>query len=233
MIGHVREEIGAYVLGALEPPDHERVRSHLATCAACREESERLAGLPALLDLLPANASALPAAPPPDMEDTVLAALSRERRHGRHARLRRLRGRPALALGSAVAGAAAAVIVLGSFGALSREAEPTRSVELTAPQTGARATATLRPTPGGTSVALQIRDLPSARSGEVYEVWFVRREGRVSAGTFSVRGTSDTKVELTTAARPGEYERIGITREPNGLDPARNGPNVLAGRLPL
>ncbi|MFG2887363.1 zf-HC2 domain-containing protein [Streptomyces sp. NPDC048297] len=44
-----RLALGGYVLGTLPPAETERVRVHLAECAACRAEYTRLAGLPALL----------------------------------------------------------------------------------------------------------------------------------------------------------------------------------------
>ena len=46
---HVREELGGYVLGALEPAEREAVAAHLARCPECAAEHARLAALPALL----------------------------------------------------------------------------------------------------------------------------------------------------------------------------------------
>ncbi|MFB6568817.1 zf-HC2 domain-containing protein [Streptomyces noursei] len=45
----LRLALGGYVLGTLPAAESERVRVHLAECAACRAEHARLAGLPALL----------------------------------------------------------------------------------------------------------------------------------------------------------------------------------------
>lgn len=237
MTEHMREDLGAFVLGGLDPGDDDRVRAHLSTCADCRREHERLQRLPMLLDLLPAQAPAELATPPAGMEDTVLAGLRpapsrRWRLESAGRRWGELRARSSLALGSALAGAAAAVGVLALTGAFDSAGEPTDSVTLSAPGSAARATAVLRGKGEGTSVALRVQGLPATRGGEVYEVWFVRRDGRVSAGTFAVGGDGEAQLELTTAATPDGYERIGITREPDGLDPARNGPNVLAARLP-
>lgn len=50
MTGHVREALGAYVLGALAGDEHEAVRGHLSRCPQCAGEHARLAGLRALLD---------------------------------------------------------------------------------------------------------------------------------------------------------------------------------------
>ncbi len=103
---------------------------------------------------------------------------------------------------------------------------------LSAPGSPASATAVLRPDRAATRIDLRLDDLPPTGAGELYELWFVQGDGRVSAGTFTVPDVGDVHVSLRSAARPGRYERIGITREPDGVDPARNGPNVLAGRLP-
>jgi hypothetical protein len=82
----------------------------------------------------------------------------------------------------------------------------------------------------GTEVELDARLAP-LRAAELYELWFVRGGGRVSAGTFTVDRDGRAKLRLATAARSGEYRRIGITREPDGLDAARNGPSVVVGSL--
>jgi hypothetical protein len=86
-------------------------------------------------------------------------------------------------------------------------------------------------TDAGTEVELDAR-LPRLKAGEVYELWFGGDDGIASAGTFAVDGGGRAEVRLTTAARPGRYKRLGITREPDGFDPARNGPSVVAGSLP-
>ena len=52
---HVREELGAYVLGALEPGDRRAVEEHVTSCSSCRDELARLSGMPALLDRLTAE----------------------------------------------------------------------------------------------------------------------------------------------------------------------------------
>ena len=49
----LREAVGAYLLGALEPAENDRVAAHLAGCASCRAEYGELA------ELLPLLASAM------------------------------------------------------------------------------------------------------------------------------------------------------------------------------
>lgn len=59
-----REELGAYLLGALEPDEAQRMRAHLDQCAACRAEYAELAPVVGLLAKVPAEAF-IDAAPGP------------------------------------------------------------------------------------------------------------------------------------------------------------------------
>ena len=49
----VRELLGVYVLGAIDPAERSVVDGHLSYCHDCREELAGLAGLPALLRRVP------------------------------------------------------------------------------------------------------------------------------------------------------------------------------------
>jgi anti-sigma factor RsiW len=55
MTCHVESELGAYVLGALEPEEVEVVSEHLTTCHTCSAEAESLAATAGLLALLRAK----------------------------------------------------------------------------------------------------------------------------------------------------------------------------------
>jgi anti-sigma factor RsiW len=78
------EYLGAYVLGALDAREEAWVRTHLATCATCRDSLRELEWLPARLGAVPAQdvealaVEALAVEPP--LLDRVLAASRRERR---------------------------------------------------------------------------------------------------------------------------------------------------------
>jgi len=50
---HVRQLLGVYVVGAIDPAERFVVDNHLAACPDCREELAGLAGLPALLGRVP------------------------------------------------------------------------------------------------------------------------------------------------------------------------------------
>jgi predicted anti-sigma-YlaC factor YlaD len=49
----IRQLLGVYVVGAIDPSERAIVDSHLQDCPACREELSGLAGLPALLGRVP------------------------------------------------------------------------------------------------------------------------------------------------------------------------------------
>ena len=122
----IRQSLGVYVLGAIDPAERVQVESHLAGCPACREELAGLAGLPALLDLVPASeaeqilgsGSASERITPDDdsaseLPSLLLARMARQRR------VRTWRG---------VAAAAAAVVAVaaGTAGVVVAEHTPPR-----------------------------------------------------------------------------------------------------------
>jgi hypothetical protein len=49
----IKQALGVYVLGAIDPAERAQVDEHLATCQECREELASLAGLPAMLRKVP------------------------------------------------------------------------------------------------------------------------------------------------------------------------------------
>jgi Putative zinc-finger len=74
----LREAVGAYLLGALEPAENDRVAAHLAGCASCRAEYGELAELlPLLASVTEAEAVNGPVMPEPAVLGRVLASTSR------------------------------------------------------------------------------------------------------------------------------------------------------------
>jgi hypothetical protein len=104
----VRQLLGVYVVGAIDPAERNIVDNHLEYCQSCREELSGLAGLPALLGRVPlAEAERLAEGgyglpemyePPAELLNGLLARVA--------ARRRRRRWRSVLALAAAVAVAA-------------------------------------------------------------------------------------------------------------------------------
>jgi len=213
---HVHEDIGAYVLGGLEPADEKRVAAHIAECEECSTAYAELSALPGLLDLAVVTGATDEEPVPPAIEERLLDRFARER----VAPQKKRRWRPRIALGtaSALAGAAVAVALL-VFG-LNFERNGGRPVvdygvalkpTGPAPAQNASARAGLRTTPAGTRVQMWVYNLPN-KPGDVYEVLCDAPGWTASAGTFTVDAQGNAYVVLTTAMKRGRYDQIRIVR---------------------
>ncbi|GAA2812436.1 anti-sigma-L factor RslA [Kitasatospora paracochleata] len=92
-------DVGAYVLGVLDPDDRQRFETHLAGCTRCAAEVDELSGLTPLLAELaesraesaagaPGASASVPApAPGPELLDRLIAEVSTTRRRSRVRRL--------------------------------------------------------------------------------------------------------------------------------------------------
>jgi hypothetical protein len=211
---HVHEDLGAFVLGALDSADAERVRAHLAECPECMEAHAEVSGLPHLLDLAVVAGTDEEDPLPPAIEERVLDRFAREHQEPPR-RLRRWRPRIALGTGGALAGAAVAVALL--LGVLGFRHAPQRAYSQLAlkPMAGAPAsagaTAGLRSVDGGTRVQLRVWNLPT-KPGEVYELLCSNARWTASAGTFRTDAQGNAVVLLTTAAKRGHYDQIRVVR---------------------
>jgi anti-sigma factor RsiW len=171
-----REEVGAYLLGALTDVERQAFEQHLATCAECRAEVDRLR--PAA-DVLPRSVEQVE--PPPGLKASLMKVVEGEARERSGAPPRSLRERllprgglfrPALA-----AGAALAVGLLAGIGIAQLGGDDERTVA--AMVTGAEAQgarAELQIDDGdGTLTTSGLREPPA---GGVYKVWVLRRGER-------------------------------------------------------
>lgn len=112
----IRQSLGVYVLGAAGPAERSRVDAHLADCPQCRGELADLAGLPALLRRVPVSEARrlaagdgeqLPAPPPDELLQSLLARVAGARRKKRGRAVAAVAAAAVLALGIGAAGAAA------------------------------------------------------------------------------------------------------------------------------
>jgi Anti-sigma-K factor rskA/Putative zinc-finger len=216
------DQIGAYVLGALEPDEMEAMRRHLAGCSRCAAEVQSLADIPVLLDRAGADPEIAPLSP--GLEDEVLDRFVRERAASRPLRRRWARlAIPAIAVAALIAGILIATLPSGSD-----RAYATADLWSLPAGGGAGGTAEAAEVAGGTRVKLRAHDLPVAQ-GRAYELWCVRTDGRwVNGGTFRARSDGTAAAELTAPVNPGDYHVVVITRRSGG---DLRGAEVMRGKL--
>jgi hypothetical protein len=207
-----KDEVGAYLLGALSDAERASFEGHLVDCAECRHEVERLG--PAA-DLLPRSVEQVE--PPPSLKRSLMEVVEREaeERDGAPSVERtplgeRLRGWLGGSLRPALAGAAVVLAIAVGFAVAQRGGEDTRTV---AAQT------TLPDASGSLKVhdddaILEVRGMPSLEPGRVYQAW-VQRDGMVEPEpTFEVgadgRGVVAVPEDLSDA------DAVMVTREPSG-----------------
>ncbi|HET6550560.1 MAG TPA: zf-HC2 domain-containing protein [Solirubrobacter sp.] len=227
---HVHEDIGAYVLGALDADAERRVAAHIAECEECAAAHAEVAGLPALLDLAVVTGATDEEPLPPAIEERLLDRFARERSEPKPRR--RWRRRIAFGTASALAGAAlaAAALVVG----LNFERRPAVDygvkLEPIGPAQNASARAGLRTTPGGTRVQMWVYNLPG-KPGDVYEVLCDAPGWTASAGTFTVDAQGNAYVVLTTAMKRGRYDRIRVVRREHLADGRVETSDLLGAKL--
>ncbi|HXW45200.1 MAG TPA: zf-HC2 domain-containing protein, partial [Streptosporangiaceae bacterium] len=112
----MRQLLGVYVVGAIDPAERGQVDEHLTECQGCRDELALLAGLPAMLSRVPAadvaamggSVISLPGhdEPSPELLDSLL---------------RRVAGRRRTRMWRAVAAVAAAAVIAAGGTAVALE----------------------------------------------------------------------------------------------------------------
>lgn len=190
----LRESLGAYVLGHLDPADEETVRAHLATCDECRAELAELQ--PVANALAGARRRPLTGAPTPRtlqrrVEEAVAAEAGRRRRAG-------------LVRSATTLLAAAALVVVVAFG-ISTFIDRTPqapvpenvAVQVAAELDQVTATAGLIAHTWGTEVKLSTTGL---EDGAAYRALVVRADGeQVPAGQFVGTGPNMINCNLQTS----------------------------------
>lgn len=206
---HVHTELGAYVLGALEPAERRVVEDHLADCATCRDELASLSALPPLLDRLSVDEATADLA----SVSAELAARGRRTAADEHLRLRRH-----LQRWRAAAVAAALITVVAVVGAWQPwQSPPDRLVAQLVPVSDdARAvqgTIAAYAWEWGTTIEIRVDDLPDRPS---YLVWAVAEDGhRERAGTWGPTRDGGATVRAASAILRPTLARVQVT-DPDG-----------------
>ena len=225
----VHPDLAAHALAGLAPAEARAVEGHVAECAACRSELERMRGTAALLER-----AGPPVTVPAGLQERTMRALATgsgaappQPGHGTRVLLAWV--------------AAAAVLALGVFvGVLATgddPAAPAGRLELTASlrspvDPALTASATVRATELGRDIALRSDSLPVLPVGEFYELWFVGpgdtplSPDRISAGTFHPDADGRSELHLHAAVDPALFPVLSVTAESGDGDP-RPGREVL------
>lgn len=178
----IRQLLGVYVVGAIDPAERTLVDEHLGECQLCRDELAGLAGLPAMMSRVPVAdvewldtaVTELPALQEPS--DEMLASLLRQVSVKRRSRMRR----------SVLAVAAAAVIAAGGAAAAMQLTRPPTVTSDVAQAANGRVAAVVDYSPAswGTAMRVQVTGIPS---GTKCQFWVVGKDGRASyAGAWTV-----------------------------------------------
>ncbi len=149
----IKQALGVYVLGAIDPAERAQVDEHLASCLECREELASLAGLPAMLRKVPIVEAERLAAPEQDLELAgVPSAEMLTTLIARTANVRRIhRWR------SVAAAAAVVVVALGGGAAVASALQP-GAARLPCKRPGSRPAATARV--AGAHLTVKYRNQP-------------------------------------------------------------------------
>lgn len=214
----LRNLLGPYVMGSLEPREDKEVEEHLRECATCRAETDELRiAHESLLDLAKATG-----VPPQDLQEIAVAPVPR--RDG---------GRRLPTWIAAVAALLCVVVVFGTIfvpdlsggGAL---ASATLTPTDLAPDAGGHIS--MKDADENMEVNLEAWGLPACENGRYYELWLVEGEERVSAGSFTVGPSGKIDLNMNAPGFARSYPTVGITYE-DDEDPGTSHTQILSGEL--
>lgn len=205
----LRELLGAFAFGHLDPDTAAAVQAHLDGCDDCRVELEEIAPLAAALRRVdPAHLDDVQL-PPPGLGQRIMAEVDAQRSR---------RGRSLLVARSAAGLVAAAALVAAFFLGAQVDpandvadppvgAPPVEAITVQAARPDVEATAGLVAHTWGTEIKLAASGL---RDGSAYRVAFTDTDGRQTpAGTFLGTGNNTVTCSLNAALlRP---EAVGVT----------------------
>ena len=200
MTDHARhqDDVGAYLLGALNDLERQSFERHLRGCGECQEE---LARLRPAADALPASVQQFE--PPARLKAALMEVVKRE---ARPTELPRRRFTRPLAV--------AAVLLLGlvvGFGVAQLGGDETRTVAATVDKAMPQAGGTLDIKDG--QATLELHDMPELRGPRVYQVWLQHGDRLMPARTFEVGAAGTGRVQLRGVE---DADGVYVTREPRG-----------------
>ncbi len=232
----LQEDVGAYVLRALDDSELRRFEDHLEECPVCSDEAEHLR--PAVQAL---PRSVTPVAPPATLRSSLLATVEAEARE--RAGLSPRRPRPLarvadrlrtagssmgnLRPGMALAGACVVLLAGVGTGAAglyaienATESEQPRAVSRTVVAKVDKTRVPLGsgslvlPADRGNGAVLRVHGLRPLEEGSVYQVWVRRRGEIISQSLFTVGEDGDGAAAVTDDLKGADA--VQVTREQAG-----------------
>jgi hypothetical protein len=208
----LRQLLGVYVVGAIDPAERSLVDEHLGMCSACRDELAGLAGLPAMLSRVPAEDVARMAGsvvslpehhePSPDLLNSLLRKVATRRR----TRLYRGLVSVAAAAGVAAGGTAVALNAFGGSGPVWSTASGMNPVT--------QVSAVVRYTGQGSGTEMRVR-VAGIQPGTWCQFWVLGAHGKmVPAGSWMVEPASYTQgqwFQSKSVASPSSVHGFEIT----------------------
>ena len=200
MNDHARyqDDIGAYLLGALNDLERHAFERHLAGCGECQEE---LARLRPAAEALPGSVVQLD--PPPGLKKRLMAEVEGD---SNVVALRPRRPRALLAV--------AAVLLLGlvvGVGVAQLGGDDTRTVTATVARAVPQAGGSLEI--AGDDATLRLHDMPELGGGRVYQVGLQHGMELVPARTYEVGSSGRGDVALRGVE---DADGVYVTREASG-----------------
>jgi len=213
----LRDLLGPYVIGALEPEEKRQVEEHLGRCSSCKDEVRDLRLAHERLTEL-ANTEQTP---PQDLKSRVL---------GDPPRLETRRA--PLAAAAAILCALAVLGVLYSTGLFAPDEVAAANLEATALAPRAGGELRVHEEDPNAQAELEVWGLPRPGPNQYYELWFGEEGGRVSAGTFTVDEGGQETLYMTVPEDASGYGQVGITLEEFPEEPRISAAKpVLTGEL--
>jgi anti-sigma-K factor RskA len=209
-----RDDVGAYLLGALNDLERQAFERHLAGCSDCQEELERLR--PAA-DALPGSVKQME--PPPRLKASLMEVVEREaeatQQPAARGRLRRpgfmSRVAPQRFMRPALVGAVLLIGLAIGFAVAQLGGDETRTVAATVDRAMPRAGGSLRI--DDDRATLRLHDMPELGGARVYQVWLQHGDRMVPARTFEVGRSGTGRVELQDVR---DADGVYVTREARG-----------------
>lgn len=216
------EDLGAYLLGALEPREAEELERHLEGCERCREE---LRWLEPAVQSLPETVARQE--PPPQLRETLMAEVRADARADERSASPEPARRRSWFLKPAMGFAVLALLVAGVVGYEVGRDGGSGSGSTIEREIDGIAVTMVQEGDGGT---LQFANLHQPPSGKVLEAW-VLREGEVEAVQPLFVPDRHGRAEATIADMSG-VEEVMVTEEPRGGSETPTGEPVFAMSVP-